>query len=144
LGLNSGWDEIGTLAVMDLRTDSFCANPAMRTQWYVVADAADVADAPVAVTLLGDRFVLWRAPDGSVRASTDRCPHREAPLSEGRVTDGRLVCPYHAWAFDADGVCVDVPSSGPGAAIPSAADLALLEVIERYGVIWLCPWRTGR
>ena len=132
-------DEVGTLAAMDLRTDSFCANPAMRTQWYVVADAGDVAGIPVGVTLLGDRFVLWRAPDGSVRASTDRCPHREAPLSEGRVADGCLVCPYHAWAFDADGVCVDVPSSGPGAAIPSAADLSLLEVSERYGVIWLCP-----
>ena len=35
-------DEVGTLAMMDLRTDSFCANPAMRTQWYVVADAGDV------------------------------------------------------------------------------------------------------
>ena len=111
----------------------------MRTQWYVVADAGDVGDAPVAATLLGDRFVLWRAPDGAVRAAADRCPHREAPLSDGTVTDGCLVCPYHAWAFDADGACVDVPSSGPDAAIPSAADLALLAVRERYGLVWLCP-----
>ncbi len=124
---------------MDLRSDEFSANPALRTQWYVVADAADVAGSPVGVTLLGDRYVLWRSSDGIVTASLDRCPHREAPLSGGSVSNGCLVCPYHAWAFDADGVCVDVPSSGPGAAIPSAADLALLPVRELYGLVWLCP-----
>ena len=124
---------------MDLRTDSFCSNPALHDQWYVVADAADLADAPVAVTLLGDRFVLWRVDDGSIRAASDRCPHREAPLSGGSITDGCLVCPYHAWAFDSAGVCVDVPSSGPGATIPSSAELSLLAARERYGLVWLCP-----
>lgn len=124
---------------MELRGDSFCANPAMRTQWYVVADAADVARSPVAVTLLGDRFVLWRGTDGDTRAAADRCPHREAPLSGGTVSQGCLVCPYHAWAFDEHGVCVDIPSSGPGAAIPSAANLTLLPVRELYGLVWLCP-----
>ena len=124
---------------MELRTDSFCANPAMRTQWHVVAAADGVADSPVQVTLLGDRYVLWRRPDGNVAAALDRCPHREAPLSVGRVSNGCLVCPYHAWAFDADGVCVDVPSSGPGASIPSAANLQLLPARERYGLVWLCP-----
>ncbi len=124
---------------MELCTGSFCANPAMRTQWYVVADASDVADAPLGVTLLGERFVLWRGPNGGVSAAPDRCPHREAPLSEGHVADGCLVCPYHAWTFDGDGACVAVPSSGPDAAIPSAAGLRLVPVRERYGLVWLCP-----
>jgi phenylpropionate dioxygenase-like ring-hydroxylating dioxygenase large terminal subunit len=111
----------------------------MRTQWYVVADAADVADEPIGVTVLGETFVLWRGSDGGVTAAPDRCPHREAPLSDGRVTDGCLVCPYHAWAFDGHGVCVAVPSSGRGAAIPSAATLDLVAVRERYGLVWICP-----
>ncbi|HSP29129.1 MAG TPA: aromatic ring-hydroxylating dioxygenase subunit alpha [Ilumatobacteraceae bacterium] len=124
---------------MELRTDSFCANPTLRTQWYVVAGVGDIADAPVRVTLLGERYVLWRPPGGAVSAAHDRCPHREAPLSEGTVSNGCLVCPYHAWAFDGEGVCVDVPSSGPGASIPSAAHLHLVAVSERYGLVWLCP-----
>ena len=94
---------------MELRTDSFCANAAMRTQWYVVSDATDVVDAPSGVTLLGERFVLWRGADGDVSAAPGRCPHREAPLSGGAVVDGCLVCPYHAWRFDGEGVCVEVP-----------------------------------
>jgi phenylpropionate dioxygenase-like ring-hydroxylating dioxygenase large terminal subunit len=49
------------------------------------------------------------------------------------------VCPYHAWSFDGDGVCVEVPSSGPGATIPPAADLRLVAVRERYGLVWMCP-----
>ncbi|HUS44124.1 MAG TPA: aromatic ring-hydroxylating dioxygenase subunit alpha [Ilumatobacteraceae bacterium] len=124
---------------MEPRTDSFCAMPAMRTQWYVVADATDVTDALIAVTLLGERFVLWRGSNGGVSAAPDRCPHREAPLSDGTVRMGCLVCPYHSWTFDGDGVCVEVPSSGPGASIPSSADLALVAVRECYGLVWLCP-----
>ena len=124
---------------MQLRTDSFCANPAMRTRWYAVADAADVADAPIGVTVLGETFVLWRGSDGGVSAAPDRCPHREAPLSRGAVTDGCLVCPSHAWSFDGDGVCVEVPSSSAGATIPTAANLRLVSVRELYGLVWLCP-----
>ncbi len=95
---------------MELRSDSFCANPAMRTQWYVVADAADVARSPVAVTLLGDRFVLWRGTDGEIRAASGRCPHREAPLltspnghagTIGPDTDP-VVAPVTVESLDAD------------------------------------------
>jgi phenylpropionate dioxygenase-like ring-hydroxylating dioxygenase large terminal subunit len=123
-----------------MRTDSWCSNPALRTQWYVVADASVVtSQAPSGVTLLGERFVLWRGADGGLSATRDRCPHREAPLSLGSVTDGCLACAYHGWTFDADGACVAIPSSGPDASIPPAATLALLPVRERYGLVWLCP-----
>ena len=135
---------IGTLAAMELRTDSFSANPQMRTRWYVVADATDVADAPLGVTLLGEHFVLWRGADGHVSAAPDRCPHREAPLSQGMVAGGCLVCPYHAWAFDGSGTCVEVPSSGSGAAIPSAAALRLVAVARALRPRLAVPGDTER
>lgn len=28
------------------------------------------------------------------------CPHRGAPLAEGTIQDGKLLCPWHAWEFD--------------------------------------------
>jgi len=119
-------------------TESFCRSRALRDQWYVVADASDIESSPVGVTLLGDRYVVWRANDGVLAAAADRCPHREAPLSLGHVHDGCLVCPYHAWAFASDGGCVDVPSSGPGAPIAAAAKLDVLPTRELYGLVWLC------
>jgi phenylpropionate dioxygenase-like ring-hydroxylating dioxygenase large terminal subunit len=108
-------------------------------QWYVVADAADLGGEPIPVTLLGRSFVLWRDHDGRPSAAADRCPHREAPLSDGRVDAGCIVCPYHGWTFGPDGACKLIPSATPGTPIPSAARLAMVEVREQYGVIWLCP-----
>jgi len=123
-----------------MRSESWWSNPVLRTQWYVVADAATVsARAALGVTLLGDRYALWRGDDGRLVAAPDRCPHREAPLSLGTVSAGCLECPYHGWTFDSDGACVRIPSAGPDAPIPSAAALQLLEVRERYGLVWLCP-----
>ena len=111
---------------------------ALRHHWYVVAETADVADGPVAVTLLGDDLVLWRSPSGDIVAGPDRCPHREAPLSAGSVDDGCLVCPYHGWKFADEGRCVEVPSSGVDAAVPPSAHLRVVHVEERYGLVWLC------
>ena len=111
---------------------------ALRDHWYVVAEGADVAAAPVAIRLLGVDLVLWRAPSGAIVGAPDRCPHREAPLSAGSVHDGCLVCPYHGWTFADDGRCVEVPSSGAGRPVPPAAHLATVGVQERYGLVWVC------
>ena len=51
-------------------------------QWYPVAITADLDPSrPRAITLLGQRLVLWRAKDGAWQCFDDRCPHRLAPLS---------------------------------------------------------------
>lgn len=118
---------------------SFAAHPALRSAWHPVAEVADVSDAPLAVMLLGDRYVVWRTSDHTVMAAPDRCPHREAPLSAGTVAGGVLTCAYHGWSFGADGRCVGVPSSGDGAAVPPAAHLPCVSVEQRYGLVWLCP-----
>jgi len=73
-----------------------------------------------------------------VRAAPDRCPHREAPLSDGTIVDGDLVCPYHGWRFGAGGRCVAVPSSGEGAHVPPTAHLPCIHSTERYGLVWVC------
>jgi nitrite reductase (NADH) small subunit len=38
--------------------------------------------------------------DGRVTVLDNVCPHREGPLGQGTVEDGKIVCPWHAWAFD--------------------------------------------
>ena len=113
------------------------SSAALRQFWYPVAESADVANAPLPITLLGERLVLWRSSDGEVVAAPDRCPHREAPLSIGTVSDGSLVCSYHGWGFAASGKCVSIPSSGESATIPPAAHLQCVGTQERYGLVWL-------
>jgi nitrite reductase/ring-hydroxylating ferredoxin subunit len=44
---------------------------------------------------------------GTLHAFVDRCPHRNAPLSEGNFVDGRLICPWHGWEFVCETGCFD-------------------------------------
>ncbi|MEM1412803.1 MAG: aromatic ring-hydroxylating dioxygenase subunit alpha [Pseudomonadota bacterium] len=64
---------------------------------------------------IGDQQVLViRDRDGCLRAFHNTCRHRGAELcaeSEGRVRAGRLVCPYHGWAYGLDGALQSVPRS---------------------------------
>ena len=64
----------------------------------------------MAVTIQNVPLVVFRGRAGAPAALVDRCPHRNVPLSEGRVTaEGTLECRYHGWQFDQHGACVDVP-----------------------------------
>ncbi len=81
----------------------------------------------------GQSFVMFRDAQGVAGALRDRCPHRFAPLSRGRVrADGRLECPYHGWHFDREG-------SGRSPSQPSLrqCDVMALQVVERHGYLWL-------
>jgi phenylpropionate dioxygenase-like ring-hydroxylating dioxygenase large terminal subunit len=119
---------------------TFVDRPVLRDVWFPVLETTDVLpDAVVAVRLLGDDYAVWRDPDGTLIAAPDRCPHREAPLSIGSVTDGELSCGYHGWRFGASGKCTLVPSSGEDATIAPAAHLTCINVAEQYGLIWMCP-----
>lgn len=103
---------------------------------HPVLDAPALGDAPVAVRVLGDDFVLWRDAAGVPRAAPDRCPHRGTRLSLGRVCDGQIECPYHGWRFDGDGRCVAVPAL-PGFAAPASHGLVTHRLSEAYGLLWL-------
>ena len=118
-------------------TSVLCHNAALRNAWYAVARSVEVGAAPVSVALLDTKVVLYRSPSGIVAAS-DRCPHREAPLSAGHLEQGCLVCPYHGWTFGADGRCVRVPSSAKNIPVPPRAHLEPYSVAEKYGLVWLC------
>ena len=117
---------------------TFAGSTVLRSYWHAVARPDALLDGPLAITLLGERLVVWRAPGGELAAAVDRCPHREAPLSAGTVVAGGLQCPYHGWTYDEGGRCVLVPSAGTGAAIPPRAVLQSVRAAERYGLIWLC------
>jgi len=109
----------------------------LRDAWFGVALASAVRKRPVARTIDGTPVVLWRDATGKVRAMEDRCAHRRAPLSEGKVVGGVLQCPYHGWCYDACGAVVKIPSLGPGGTPPSRFTVDAYPVVERYGIVWL-------
>ena len=107
-----------------------------RTLWHPVAQSSEVVDAPLSVQLLNEAVVLWRNADGLAQAFVDRCPHRGARLSMGRVENGHLECPYHGWQFTSGGQCVKVPAV-PDFTPPASQRVKAFEVQEAYGLVWV-------
>jgi nitrite reductase (NADH) small subunit len=48
----------------------------------------------------GEEIAVFRQRDGRLFATQNRCPHRQGPLSEGIIGDGKVICPLHAHKFD--------------------------------------------
>ena len=85
--------------------------------WYPIYYVEDLdRDKPTRFTLLEKDVVIWWDKLAVTwRVFEDRCPHRLAPLSEGRVNEeGLLECPYHGWAFAGSGKCAVIPQQPPG------------------------------
>ena len=94
--------------------------------WYVAAASADVTSRPMSFLLNGLPLVTFRDSNGRGAALLDRCAHRNAPLSAGRVIEGNIRCHYHGWEFDGSGTCKAVPGlcgepEHPGRRVPSFA-----------------------
>ena len=81
-----------------------------KKQWYPV-NVLEFMDKkkPHVIYLLGKKLVAWH--NGyKWNVFEDECPHRLAPLSEGRIEkDGNLFCSYHGFRYNSTGNCVSLP-----------------------------------
>jgi phenylpropionate dioxygenase-like ring-hydroxylating dioxygenase large terminal subunit len=72
----------------------------IRNAWYVAAWTHEIEPGRIhARTIIDQPLVLYRTADGGVVALEDRCPHRFAPLSLGRLEGDALRCMYHGLKF---------------------------------------------
>jgi phenylpropionate dioxygenase-like ring-hydroxylating dioxygenase large terminal subunit len=85
-------------------------NTGIRNLWHPVAASWQVGNAPIGITRLSERIVLWRDAQGSVHALEDRCPHRGARLSLGWNLGDRVACWYHGVEVDGSGCVKNVPA----------------------------------
>jgi phenylpropionate dioxygenase-like ring-hydroxylating dioxygenase large terminal subunit len=117
-------------------------SPALQRSWFVVARSRELGERPLAVTLLDRPIVLARLGTGELAALDDSCPHRQAPLSAGRLTNDGVQCAYHGWTFGADGRCTSLPGLAQPACGP-AARVAAMQVFEHDGLVWVSPAARG-
>lgn len=109
----------------------------IRNTWYVALWADELpAGKLVHQTILNEPVVFFRKEDGSPAAIVDRCSHRFAPLSMGKLLPGdRVQCGYHGLQFDSSGNCVNNPHGN--CSIPTASHLRGYQVVERHKFIWI-------
>ncbi|MEJ2532327.1 MAG: aromatic ring-hydroxylating dioxygenase subunit alpha [Halioglobus sp.] len=93
----------------------------------------------LARTILNKPVLLTRDEQGDIRSFLNVCRHRGAILCpDGAGKKSRFVCPYHSWAFAADGELLRVNAAGTFGDVDKAAlGLTPLPCAEKSGVIWV-------
>ncbi|XP_072985901.1 pheophorbide a oxygenase, chloroplastic [Typha latifolia] len=122
-----------------------------RDHWYPVSLVEDLDPRlPTPFQLLNRDIVLWKDPNsGDWVAFDDLCPHRLAPLSEGRIDEnGCLQCSYHGWSFDGTGSCVQIPqaaSEGPEARAVRSPRACVIKfpTLVSQGLLFVWPDEKG-
>jgi phenylpropionate dioxygenase-like ring-hydroxylating dioxygenase large terminal subunit len=104
--------------------------------WVIACASATLTDRPHAVTIQDVPLVLFRNGDGVAHALLDRWPHRNVPLSAGRVVAGTLKCGYHGWRFGGDGACRVVPAL-EGETDRKARRAVAHATAEHDGFVWV-------
>ena len=83
--------------------------------WVPLASVFELdGNRPNPVLFLGNSYVCYQSKvDPQQWVVVDNvCPHRLAPLSEGRINEhGLLECSYHGWAFNSNGQCCTIPQA---------------------------------
>lgn len=106
--------------------------------WYVLAPSSELGNTPLRRMLFGMPLVLFRDAQGRAVVLLDRCPHRNVPLSGGRVVEGQLECPYHGWRFDGAGSCRAIPSFVGETDVRSRLATPF-PAREQDGFVWVYP-----
>jgi phenylpropionate dioxygenase-like ring-hydroxylating dioxygenase large terminal subunit len=107
--------------------------------WYAFGSPSELSRrGPIPVRRFGLDLVVWRTGAGEWVVQADRCPHRSARLSLGRVDGETIRCPFHGFRFDGRGSCTYVPEidrDAPGLRVET------FPAIERHGFVWMA-WRN--
>ena len=106
----------------------------VRNAWYVAAWDHEVTRSLKRRILLDEPVLLYRKDDGTAVALEDRCCHRQAPLSMGKLVGNIVQCPYHGLQFDPTGKCVRVPSQEK---IPPSAKVRAYPLVEKNHWLWI-------
>lgn len=107
---------------------------APRNQWYCAAFGHELQQKPMARTFLGEPVVIYRKADGTPVAFEDRCCHRRAPLSEGKVEGDNLRCGYHGLVYEPSGKVIWAPGQDH---LPAGACVRAYPIVESHGWVWI-------
>ena len=108
----------------------------LKNVWYMGGWSHEITDVPLSRRLLGLDIMFYRKTDATIVSLRDRCPHRFAPLSKGKIVGDCIQCPYHGLTFDATGQCISAPLE---AKAPPAVRVQSFPVVERHNIVWFWP-----
>ena len=114
------------------------AGELLRRYWLPVSVAQEltVENPTKFVRMLAEDLVLFRDKQGRVGLLADRCSHRGASLSYGRVEERGLACAYHGWLYDINGNCLEIPAEPPDSKFRLTVKHKAYPVQKFIGLTW--------
>ena len=107
----------------------------IKNAWYVAGWASEISnDAILSRKLLGEPVIMYRTAEGKVVAMEDRCCHRHAPLSHGRLEGDEVRCMYHGLKFAPSGQCVEIPGE---AKVSPKYKVKTYPLVEKDAALWI-------
>lgn len=111
--------------------------------WFMIAEASELDQGPLALRFFGKDFALYRGDSGRVVLMDAYCPHMGTHLAASKsasivanneqIEGDSIRCPYHGWRFAPDGQADDIPYfDGP---CPKGALIKTHRVVEALGAI---------
>ncbi len=67
----------------------------------------------------------------------DKCAHRGVSLCTGKLIEGDIECPFHAFRYNGEGKCTLIPANGINSTIPSYFKSSYYIAKEEHGFIWI-------
>ena len=71
-----------------------------KVKYTKVMKCEDLMIGKSAIISVGDKEIALFNYKGEYYAIDNTCPHKGAPLGEGRIEEGILICPNHEWRFE--------------------------------------------
>jgi len=134
-------------AVFSGNRDALASAAPFPHTWVPLASTFELEpDRPTPLKFLNRRYVAYRDNDANWVVMDDACPHRLAPLSEGRIDreTNCIECAYHGWAFKSCGSCARIPQATDAVAQAATrapgARVASYPVIVEKSILWAWLW----
>ena len=107
--------------------------------WYAIEFTNGLKPGEVKpLQYFGRELVLFRTESGEAAMLDAYCPHLGAHLGHGGIVKGETIsCPFHAWQFNGEGHCTEIPYAKR---MPPKVDgkqaIGRYHIVERNQMIW--------
>jgi 5,5'-dehydrodivanillate O-demethylase len=113
----------------------------LRRYWHPIGGASELTGKTYtkSVRLLGEDLLLYKDRSGTYGLIEPLCAHRRINLLFGVPLAHGLRCPYHGWAYDETGACIEQPyeeAVDPESRFKDKIQMKAYPVQELGGLLW--------
>lgn len=110
----------------------------MRAHWQPAGLSEEIppGSPPKPLRLFAEDLAFFRDENGAPALVGQRCPHRGADLSYGRIEDGGLRCLYHGWVIAGNGRCIEQPGEPANSTFKDRVRHTAYPCREVNGIVW--------